>query len=181
MRTRSFPADPCAEACRLASLRLDGELSEVGSARLAEHLERCSDCRKLVGHMAEVAMLLRTAPLSMPEHPIRVPPRRRLAARGFGVRALSTAAVAAVAVTGLVGLRLSASLPPRTDLASTRALMGLKEHQLVKLDSPPARARIMRGVEAAAGTTLGGPAPQPARGAIPYSASSRSGEGGTQA
>lgn len=180
MRTRSIPAEPCVRACQQASLRLDGELSELESALLAEHLERCPDCRATAEGMVEVAALLRAAQLSEPAFSIRVPPRRRVA-RDYALQALSTAAVAAVAVTGLVGLRLSAGLPPRADLASTRALMGLKEHQLGKLEAPPARSRSARGVEAAAGTTLGGPAPPSARGAIPYSLPSRAGEGGTQA
>lgn len=180
MRTRSIPAEPCVRACQQASLRIDGELSELESALLAEHLERCADCRAAADGMAEVAALLRAAQLSEPAFPIRVPPRRR-ASRDYALRVLSTAAVAAVAVTGLVGLRLSAGLPPRTDLASTRALMGFKEHQLGKLEAPPTQPRTPPGVQAAERMALGTPAPPRARGATPYAPTSiRAREGGMQ-
>lgn len=173
MRSPSIPA-ACARAGQQASLRLDGELSELESAQLAEHLERCPDCRSVADGMAGVAARLRAEPLEAPGVPVRLPSRRRTA-HAVAMRALSTAAVAAVAVTGLVGLRLSAGLQPRTDVASTRALMGLKERQLGRLEAPAVERRTAPGVQAAERTTLGTQASPPARGAVPYSLPDRAG------
>jgi hypothetical protein len=85
----------CARARFWASLRLDGELSELEGALLDAHLGRCDDCRAVADAFGAASGLLRATP---EEHiaPVAVDlprsPRRLLA----------TVAVAAVLVLGLI-------------------------------------------------------------------------------
>src|SRR6476646_6391994 len=74
----------CARARFWASLRVDGELSELESALLDAHLGRCADCSAYATGVAGVTAALRNAPL------VAVAPRviearaRRGNARGAG-------------------------------------------------------------------------------------------------
>ena len=85
----------CERARFWASLRLDGELSELESALLDAHLARCAGCRERAGGFDASTAVLRSAPLERIA-PIAVDlpraPRRLLA----------TIAVAAVVVMGVV-------------------------------------------------------------------------------
>jgi predicted anti-sigma-YlaC factor YlaD len=85
----------CERARFWASLRLDGELSELESALLDAHLARCAGCRELAGGFAASTAALRSAPLERVA-PVAVDlpraPRRLLA----------TIAVAAVVVVSVV-------------------------------------------------------------------------------
>ena len=53
----------CARARFWASLRVDGELSELESALLDAHLGRCADCSAYATGVAGVTAALRNAPL----------------------------------------------------------------------------------------------------------------------
>lgn len=53
----------CARARFWASLRVDGELSELEGALLDAHLGRCADCREYAAGVAGATEMLRTAPL----------------------------------------------------------------------------------------------------------------------
>jgi predicted anti-sigma-YlaC factor YlaD len=86
------PPTDCMQAREAASLRLDGELSELESVRLGLHLRDCADCQRYARETASIALELRSAPLEQPSLEIFVPRRRR----GYGVQ------VAAVAAVGLV-------------------------------------------------------------------------------
>ena len=85
----------CERARLWASLRLDGELSELEGALLDAHLARCDGCRAVTDGFAASTAALRSAPLerlapvalNMPRSP------RRL---------LATIAVAAVLVLGVI-------------------------------------------------------------------------------
>ena len=85
----------CARARFWASLRIDGELSELEGALLDAHLARCAACSKVVADFAGSTETLRGAPLLMPA-PVSV-----AAARGPR-RILVGAAVAAVVVLGAI-------------------------------------------------------------------------------
>ncbi|MCW2965992.1 MAG: hypothetical protein JWO17_3244 [Actinomycetia bacterium] len=95
----------CERARFWASLRLDGELSELEGALLDAHLARCTGCQAVVERFGASTTALRTATL---EHiaPVAVDlprsPRRLLA----------TVAVAAVLVLGVIaGGFVSGQLP----------------------------------------------------------------------
>jgi predicted anti-sigma-YlaC factor YlaD len=73
----------CSRARFWASLRVDGELSELEGALLDAHLARCADCRGFAAGAELSANALRAAPLARPA-PVTLPtvrsPRRFLAA-----------------------------------------------------------------------------------------------------
>jgi predicted anti-sigma-YlaC factor YlaD len=85
----------CERARSWASLRADGELSELESALLDAHVSRCSSCRAFARGTEEIAGALRAARL---ERPAPVALRLQRAGRA-GLRALQVAAAIAVVVT----------------------------------------------------------------------------------
>jgi len=96
----------CDRARAWASLRADGELSELESAFLDAHLGRCVDCRSFALSAQTVAAALRSVHLERPAPFALAPARARTRS---AVRALQFAAVAAVIVAA--GLAASASGP----------------------------------------------------------------------
>ena len=116
----------CERARRWSSLRVDGELSELESALLDNHLGRCSSCRAFARGAEDrrrrprAARLERPAPLALV-----LPPRGRL--RAVGRTSLAAAAVAAASVAATlagvtVGRHAHAVSPGRSrwSPASTR-------------------------------------------------------------
>ncbi len=89
------PPNDCLRARESASAQLDGELSELGAARLAGHLRACAECRAYAAGLGVVAGLLRAAPLLLPDTEIVLPQRRR--ASGLQIAAAAAAAVAIAA------------------------------------------------------------------------------------
>jgi anti-sigma factor RsiW len=91
----------CARARFWASLRVDGELSELEAALLDAHLRRCGDCREFHAAAAGSATLLRTAPVETAAQ-VTLPARRRT--RGGPLLAVGGAAalVGAAVLAGLV-------------------------------------------------------------------------------
>jgi predicted anti-sigma-YlaC factor YlaD len=85
----------CERARFWASLRLDGELSELEDALLEAHLARCAGCHTVVEGLGAATMALRSAPLE------RVAPVAVNAPRSPR-RLLATIAVAAVLVLGMI-------------------------------------------------------------------------------
>jgi predicted anti-sigma-YlaC factor YlaD len=85
----------CERARLWASLRLDGELSELEGALLEAHLARCDGCRSVADGFGASTTALRSAPLERPAPVALDLPRspRRL---------LATIAVAAVLVLGVI-------------------------------------------------------------------------------
>lgn len=85
----------CERARFWASLRVDGELSELESALLDAHLARCAGCRELAAGFVASTAALRSAPLErVAPVAIDVPRAPR--------RLLATIGVAAVLVLGVV-------------------------------------------------------------------------------
>jgi predicted anti-sigma-YlaC factor YlaD len=85
----------CERARFWASLRLDGELSELEGALLDAHLARCAGCREITDGFAASTAAVRSAPLE------------RLAPVAIDVtrsprRLLATISVAAVLVLGVI-------------------------------------------------------------------------------
>lgn len=85
----------CERARAWASLRTDGELSELESALLDAHLGRCEACRSFADGTERVAETLRSARLQQPA-PLMFAPRN---SRRSGLRALQVAAAVVVVVS----------------------------------------------------------------------------------
>lgn len=85
----------CSRARFWASLRVDGELSELEGALLDAHLQRCADCRAAAAGFDGAASLLRSQPSERPE-PVAVGNARQPR------RALAGVAVAALLLLGIV-------------------------------------------------------------------------------
>src|SRR4029077_9644407 len=105
-----LPPSDCQRAREAVSAQLDGELSELGSARLSAHLRACAGCAAYALEAAAISKRLRATPLERPTVPIELPSRRRTP----GVRVAATAAVAAAAALASVALghSLSSSTHP---------------------------------------------------------------------
>jgi predicted anti-sigma-YlaC factor YlaD len=101
----------CVQARESISVRLDGELSELDSVRLAAHLRDCSECSAHARELGALAHRLRTAPLERPVLEAWVP-RTRVASRSRLVP-LRVAAAVLVAATAsfLAGHFYAASGP----------------------------------------------------------------------
>jgi predicted anti-sigma-YlaC factor YlaD len=90
----------CERACRWASLRVDGELSELESALLDDHLGRCRSCRVFASGVEDVVAALAAARLERPAPLALVIPRRR---RSLPLLR-SAAAATLIAVAGIAAL-----------------------------------------------------------------------------
>jgi predicted anti-sigma-YlaC factor YlaD len=114
----------CARAREWASLRLDGELSELERLLLRRHLSRCGPCQEFVETVTEVTGALRSAQLEQPS--ARFEPDAG-ARRGRPLRyrvAAVAAAVAAGAVAGsLVALSGNESRSPAGTSPITVAIL----------------------------------------------------------
>ena len=89
--------EQCERARGWASLRVDGELSELQSALLDTHLGRCRACRAFARGTEDLASALASARLERPAQlALVLPPRGRL--RALGRTALAAGAVAAASV-----------------------------------------------------------------------------------
>jgi hypothetical protein len=107
----------CQQAREAVSLRLDGELSELGSTRLAKHLRRCEVCSAYAGELAAIAGRLRSAPLEHPAPQVLVHAgTSRVRAATVGAAAAAMVAGLAVSVSGLI--HLPSSTAPESTLSA---------------------------------------------------------------
>jgi predicted anti-sigma-YlaC factor YlaD len=88
----------CDRAREWASLRLDGELSELEAAMLDGHLARCAACAAVVAETEAITNAVRRSPLLPLARPISTP-RRHVAFRAARV----TAAAAVMLVAAGLG------------------------------------------------------------------------------
>jgi len=95
----------CDRARQWASLRVDGELSELEALMLERHVAGCASCREWQERVEGAAMLIRAVPLETPARRVKL---ERREGRGFLLRhRLALAAVvAAAALGGLLGAML---------------------------------------------------------------------------
>jgi hypothetical protein len=112
---------PCERAREWASLRVDGELSELECHLLEEHLARCADCAEFARDVAHHSLALRAAPHVPFSAFLTLPRRRRVPARSLQLAAAALAATALVVGSLGVGSRPTGSgngeprvVPPRT-------------------------------------------------------------------
>jgi anti-sigma factor RsiW len=97
-----LPSTDCERTRALVSASLDGELSELGRARLDAHVAECDACCEYRRSAQQTTRLLRSAPLEELRLPIVLPrPRHRLAR--IAQAGSAAAAAAAVAVIALAG------------------------------------------------------------------------------
>jgi predicted anti-sigma-YlaC factor YlaD len=133
MALRSMPAN-CERARAWASLRLDGELSELEEALLVAHVRRCAACREYEEMVSAVVVVLRAQPLEQVEHPVAVPGRRRTILRPIALARVAAVAAVVVGVTTVLsthssnsptnspGSSASVSTTADNDFAQLRAL-----------------------------------------------------------
>jgi len=89
----------CERARAWASLRLDGELSELEDALLTAHVRRCTACREYQEMVSAVVIVLRAQPVERVAHPLAVPSRRRAIVRPFAAARAAAIAAAIIGVT----------------------------------------------------------------------------------
>jgi hypothetical protein len=100
----------CERARQWASLRLDGELSELEDALLEQHLEGCASCSAFAGRLAATTEAVRAVPLERPE--ISYPRFERPVIRlPVGRRVAIVAVAAAAALGAFVGSSLQKPSP----------------------------------------------------------------------
>jgi predicted anti-sigma-YlaC factor YlaD len=152
-----LPAD-CGRARQQLSLRVDSELSEFEVVLLNAHLTRCDDCRAFEQGITGLTQALRTVPAETPSIAFQ-PPRRRarldVLLAGSLRAGSAAAAIAVVAITGLIAFNGSSSQVPAADLAQVRAVLDLHERQLQPLHrSGDTMPQVPRGVAEAERLTL---------------------------
>ena len=102
--------DACERARQWVSQRLDGELSQIESARLDRHLARCTGCAVFARRVEQVAVAVRSLPLARPSHPVSFPAMH--GPRLSTSRLLAVGACVAVVVAGVAsGLVASGGQP----------------------------------------------------------------------
>jgi predicted anti-sigma-YlaC factor YlaD len=137
MQMRSIlPAD-CGRARQQLSLRVDSELSEFEAVLLNAHLTRCDDCRAFEQGIGGLTEALRAVRVETPSISFQ-PPRRRarldVLLAGSLRAGSAAAAIAVVAITGLVALNGSTTTVSAADLEQTRSVLNLHERQMQQLD-----------------------------------------------
>jgi anti-sigma factor RsiW len=107
-----MPPSECERARKAVSAQLDGELTEIGSARLSAHLRGCGGCTAYALEVAAIATRLRAAPLERPRVGVALPSRRR---PGLQIAAAAAAVLVAAASSLALGHALrSSGQPART-------------------------------------------------------------------
>jgi predicted anti-sigma-YlaC factor YlaD len=109
MRTMRPAGRRCDRAREYASLRLDGELSELEGALLDSHLEHCPSCRAFSEDLVGLTDELRAAPLARPEFAVSLPRRRFVALRRAQLSAAAAAVVSVVGIGTLFGMLSSSA------------------------------------------------------------------------
>jgi ferric-dicitrate binding protein FerR (iron transport regulator) len=122
----------CERARAWASLRADGELSELESALLDAHLGRCDSCRSFAVGTETVAETLRAVPLERPV--VALGPTSRSGGRRAWRALQITAAAALVVATGVVAAASGPGPRPATSVASKPVAMvaGIESPDLLR-------------------------------------------------
>lgn len=117
----------CDRARQWASLRADGEISELENALLESHLGRCEACRDFAREAEGIASALRSVALERIPTPVQwdpvqlgLPRRRRVPLRVVQTAAAAALVVAAAALGSLLGVaNRAADVSSRTALRHT--------------------------------------------------------------
>jgi predicted anti-sigma-YlaC factor YlaD len=139
----------CERARQAASLRLDGELSQLESAFLERHLRRCDPCSHFAVDVGRLTDALRDAPLVALQRPIELPLRKRVSfgARRAGawVAAGAAAAAALLAVVILPAQRVHVPVtgPSPTPRAVTTNNEDLRDLRILRMAQMKPTALIL--------------------------------------
>jgi len=126
----------CDRARHWASLRLDGELSELEAALLDAHLERCPGCSAFAEEADGIVGALRAVALEPLHAPVVIPLRHR----SRRVRALQTAvAVVLVLAAAALGSLLGVANRDSQSAAPTRHVA-----MIASADSPDTLRKLRR-------------------------------------
>ncbi|SRR6266536_4007387 len=128
-------SNDCDRMREQVSASLDGELSELETARLQAHLGICAACRTYAAGAAAAARLLQESPLEELDFPIVLPRRRLAAARRLQVGAAAAALVVTVGLSAVVGTIGSTS--------GSRDRNASKEARAAKLRFPEQELRML--------------------------------------
>ena len=153
-----MPAD-CARACQQLSLRMDSELSEFEIVLLEAHLRRCDACRAFGEAITGLTATLRAGPVEQPSVSFQAPrSRTRVDALFTGALRVGSAAaaIAVVALGGLIALNSPSSGVPAGELNRVRGVLEVHERQLRELDgfTQAGRPEVPRGLAAAEPATV---------------------------
>lgn len=137
----------CDRARQWASLRVDGELSELEGALLDKHLEGCPACRSFAAGLASATEIVRATPVEEPQIAY-APPERRAVLRLPVRRRVAVVAIAAAAALGsFVGssLQRPAPAPEPAPVPQVSLLMDMRQLLQLPRDKKqpaPAPARV---------------------------------------
>jgi predicted anti-sigma-YlaC factor YlaD len=136
-----MPAN-CERARAWASLRLDGELSELEQALLAAHVGRCDACREYEESVSTAVLVLRAQPLERVEHPVAVPARRRTLVRPLALARVAAVAAAVVGLTTVLSTQsanspTSSSRSPASVPATGDDAKALRAGRVIQLGGKP--------------------------------------------
>ena len=148
-----MPQNPqlCERARSWASLRLDGELSELESQLLDAHLGRCAECRTFARATDEITTTLRAARLQKaPAFALTLRRSRHTALRALQVAAAVAVVVSAgvaAAVTGPSGGGTAAAKPVSmvAGVDSPDGLRELRRPALIEQGRSIPRNRLLPG------------------------------------
>ncbi|HMJ01131.1 MAG TPA: zf-HC2 domain-containing protein [Gaiellaceae bacterium] len=121
------------------SAGLDGELSEFESVLLRGHLLRCHSCSEFKADAANLAAVLRHAPLEPLSRPIVLPHRRRIA---FAPLRATAAAALAVSMIGVGGLFASLHSGTILNKPNAYAVAALDDQELRQLQRQKPQAAL---------------------------------------
>jgi predicted anti-sigma-YlaC factor YlaD len=147
------PPTDCMQAREAASLRLDGELSELDGVRLGLHLRDCTLCRAYAREIEALTLEFRSAPLEQPRgqtfvlRPKRVPAIRMQAAAVAAVAVIAAVAGTSFAIGRVLGTesgRTTRTATSAADAASVRA-DSTRQHLLAMLRGPRASVSVGSG------------------------------------
>jgi anti-sigma factor RsiW len=127
----------CERAREWASLRLDGELSELERALLDAHARRCGACAQYVEEIGAITASLRSAEREELPRPVSLPLRRSFA---WATRALQAGAATAAVLAITAGLSLQvgrsssshASVPGRLPANAIQSGPNTESDQLIR-------------------------------------------------
>jgi predicted anti-sigma-YlaC factor YlaD len=125
----------CDRARQWASLRLDGEISELEEALLDAHLARCARCSAFAEETSGVAAALRSVAPVRPEAPVVIAIPRRRRAGLLGTAVACALALAAALAGSLVGV---------ADHASTPTVQATKRTAMIASAEPAIELRVLR-------------------------------------
>lgn len=121
----------CDRARAWASLRLDGEISELEDALLVAHLRGCAACSEYEETIRGAVLTLRAQPLERIEHQVVVAGRRRIPIRPVAAARVAAVVAAVVGVSAVLGTQ--AANGPTTPSSPSSPQVAVDDNDLQQL------------------------------------------------